>query len=326
VNSHAQSASLGDNESVIDDGAVVDPSTDNASWGGGIMTKFKLGWRRDLPDIRDFDPSDSSKVTAGLRSAKQKTVADYLERKTKSIMAEAAAKPAVDLTAAFSPVENQGDLGSCTANAGVALLEYYERRAFNTFIDASRLFLYKVTRNLDHFVGDTGAYLRTTMRAMALFGVPPEERMPYVISKFENEPSAFDYAYASNYQSVSYFRLDQPGLHPQVVLDRIKAYAGAGFPSMFGFTVYNFGNAQGEFAFPSPTDRSEGGHAVVVAGYDDTRVIGNTKGALKIRNSWGTGWGTQGYGWLPYEYVLRGLAVDFWSLFRAEYIGNGQFQ
>jgi C1A family cysteine protease len=292
-----------------------------------MTTQFKLGWLRDLPDIRDFDPSDSSKVTTGLRSAKQKTVAEYLERKTKGIMLEAGAKTSWDLSSGFSPIENQGDLGSCTANAGVGLLEYYERHAFGSFIDASRLFLYKVTRNLMGWTGDTGAYLRSTMKAMALFGVTPEDRIPYDISKYEDEPSAFDYAYAANYQSISYFRLDQPDVQPQALLDRVKAYVGAGFPSMFGVTLYNYGNnPQGEFAFPSLTDRAIGGHAMVVVGYDDNHVIGGHKGALKLRNSWGTGWGNQGYGWLPYEYVLRGLAVDFWSLFRAEYIGNGQFQ
>jgi len=290
-----------------------------------MTTNFKLGWLRDLPDLRDFDPGDASKVIAGVRSAKQKVVAEYLERRTRSIVAEAG-KPFVDLSGGFSPIEDQGNLGSCTANAGVGLLEYYERRAFGSFIDASRLFLYKVTRNLLGWTGDTGAYLRSTMKAMALFGITPEERMPYDVSKFEDEPSAFDYAYASNYQSLSYFRLDQPGMQPKQVLDRVKAYAAAGFPSMFGFTVYNYGNAAGEFAFPGPTDKAIGGHAIVVVGYDDNRKIGTTTGALKIRNSWGTAWGDQGYGWLPYEYVVHGLAVDFWSLFKAEYIGNGQFQ
>jgi C1A family cysteine protease len=289
-----------------------------------------MGWLRDLPDIRDFDPANSSKTEAATRVAPPKAqarqaAADYLEKKTKGVMVEGAVQAAVDLSAGFSPIEDQGNLGSCTANAGVGLLEYFERRAFGSYIDASRLFLYKVTRNLLGWTGDTGAYLRSTMKAMALFGVTTEERIPYVISKFDNEPSAFDYAYASNYQSLSYFRLDQPGMSPKDVLEKIRAYTSAGFPSMFGFSVYNFGNQQGEFTFPSQNDPLQGGHAVVVAGYDDNRQIGAYKGALKIRNSWGTGWGQQGYGWIPYEYVLRGLAVDFWSLFRAEYIGNGQF-
>ena len=94
---------------------------------------------------------------------------------------------------------------------------------------------------------------------------------------------------------------------------------------MFGFTVYNFGNDKGEFAFPGPQDSVQGGHAVVAIGYDDSRKIGKHKGALKIRNSWGTGWGEVGYGWLPYAYVEAGLATDFWSLFRAEYVETGNF-
>jgi len=294
------------------------------------MTNYKLGWLRDLPDLRDFDPANSAKTqavtrSAPLKAATRKAASEYLEKRTGNLMIEAAVQASVDLSAGFSPVENQESIGSCTANAGVGLLEYYERQAFGSYIDASRLFLYKVTRNLLGWTGDTGAYLRSTMKAMALFGVTTEERIPYVVANYEDEPSAFDYAYAANYQSISYFRLDQTGMSPKGVLDKIRAYASAGLPSMFGFTVYNYGNQHGEFAFPSANDAVIGGHAVVVAGYDDNRQIGGYKGALKIRNSWGPEWGEQGYGWLPYEYVLSGLAVDFWSLFRAEYIGNGLF-
>ncbi len=94
---------------------------------------------------------------------------------------------------------------------------------------------------------------------------------------------------------------------------------------MFCITVYNSGNAKREFEFPGPNDRVQGDQAVVAVGYDDNRKVGKEKGALKIRNSWGTALGEGGYGWLPYAYVEAGLADDFWSLFRAEYVPTGHF-
>jgi C1A family cysteine protease len=306
-----------------------------------MTTSYKLGWLRDLPDIRDFEPTNNKIPSNAVRDKKHNEVTAYLTHRfieSEVVMTGApAAAPlsagattagipaTMDLTPGFSQVENQLNLGSCTANAGVGLLEYYERAAFGAFIDASRLFLYKTTRDLLGWTGDTGAYLRTTMKAMALFGVPPEANFPYDVQKFDIEPSAFAYAWAQNYQSLSYFRLDPSGSSPQATLDRVKTFIARQHPSMFGFTVYNYGNQNGEFLFPGPTDKALGGHAVVAMGYDDNRQIGNHKGALKIRNSWGPAWGQGGYGWLPYDYVIRGLAVDFWSLFRAEYIGNGPF-
>ena len=55
-----------------------------------------------------------------------------------------------------------------------------------------------------------------------------------------------------------------------------------------------------------------------------------TTGALMIRNSWGVGWAAQseiapGYGWLPYDYVLKGLAVDWWSLIKNERVDTKNF-
>jgi C1A family cysteine protease len=116
-------------------------------------------------------------------------------------------------------------------------VEYFERRAFGKHLDASRLFLYKVTRNLLKWTGDTGAFLRSTMYALTLFGVPPEEYYPYNIADFDKEPSAFCYAFAQSYQAISYYRLDPSGTARDALLARIKTELSKGLPSMFGFTV-----------------------------------------------------------------------------------------
>jgi C1A family cysteine protease len=231
-------------------------------------------------------------------------------------------------------VEDQGTLGSCTANAGVGMVEYFERKAFGRHIDASRLFLYKVTRNLLRLTGDTGAYLRSTIGAMRLFGVPPEEYWEYDISRFDKEPPAFCYAFASNYQAIKYVRLDKSNLTKQALVDSIKENLSKGIPSMFGFTVYESieqASADGKIPFPCNTEKVLGGHAIMAVGYDNNLKIKNngcgevSTGAFLIRNSWGTSWGEQGYGYLPYEYVLQELAVDWWTIIKAEWVETGQF-
>lgn len=281
-----------------------------------------MGWVRDYPDLRDFTPEHESikALQSRVKAAGGKTV-------------KLAAS--VDLRPWCPPIENQLNLGSCTANAGVGMYEYFERRSFGKHLDASRLFLYKVTRNLLGWTGDTGAYLRTTMGALALFGTPPEKFWPYNVPDFDKEPSAFCYAYAQNYQALQYYRLDPPGTTPVAFLNTIKNYLAAGYVSIIGFTVYNSYNqaaATGKIPFPVRTDKVVGGHAIVIVGYDDTMKIKNTNpggvettGALLIRNSWGTGWGAGGYGWLPYDYIIKGLAVDCWSMLKGEWADSGQF-
>ncbi len=282
----------------------------------GEGPRMGLGWVRDLPDFRDFTVN-SDEVKSVLNQSQQvKAVAKALPAK-------------VDLRKWCSPIENQGSLGSCTANAGVGLLEYYQRRAFGKYLDASRLFLYKVTRLLLNWKGDTGAYLRTTMKAMVLFGTPPEEYWPYNIAQFDKEPPAFCYAFAQSYQSIRYYRLDPPTITRAKLLGEVKRSIAAELPCMFGFTVYSSFPGTGEggdIPFPSEGDKVEGGHAVVAVGYDDAKKIGKETGALLIRNSWGKDWGEDGYGWLPYAYIENGLAVDFWSLVRAEFIDTDLFK
>lgn len=274
-----------------------------------------LGWERDLPDFRDYSDESEEIETIVNRSLKLKTVKKSLPS-------------AVDLRKGCSPVENQGSLGSCTAHAGVGLMEYYQRIAFGNHLEGSRLFLYKTTRNLLGWEGDDGAYLRSTMKAMALFGICPERYWQYNIDSFNAEPSAFCYALAQNYQAIKYYRLDPQGRTPNKILQAVKEKLAAQLPSMFGFTVYSsipFSEGNPDIPFPSSHDRMEGGHAVMAIGYDNKRKIGKHTGALLIRNSWGDKWGDKGYGWLPYEYILSGLAVDFWSLVKAEFVETSLF-
>jgi C1A family cysteine protease len=302
-----------------------------------IRRKFGLGWLPDYPDFRDLTV-DHETVSSKLQRLGQ---SDSIKKMLAKAGANATTKKAlptnVSLVQWFSPIEDQGQLGSCTANAGAGMVEYFERRAFGNHIDASRLFLYKATRNLMKEKGDTGAFLRSTMGALVLFGVPPEEYWPYIIANFDKEPTAFCYAFAQNYQAISYYRLDPPGTTPAQLLLRIKTNLAAGLPSMFGFTVYSSisqaGNNNGKIPYPTKGEKIEGGHAIVVVGYDDNMKIKNniiggteTTGAFQIRNSWGTEWGQDGYGWLPYEYVIQGLADDWWSLLKNEWVDTGNFK
>jgi C1A family cysteine protease len=311
----------------------------HAQEGGKIMSevigKLGMGWLPDLPDFRDYT-IEHDEVSAKQQQLGQKESVRGMLKKVGVVKRAKTGLPAkVDLRAWCSPVEDQGELGSCTANAGVGVVEYFERRAFGRYIDASRLFLYKVTRNLDHQTGDTGAYLRTTMAGVVLFGVPPEEYWPYKIRDFDKEPSAFCYAFAQSYQAITYYRLDPTGKATDAVLNQVKTNLAAGLPSMFGFTVYSSisqADTTGKIPFPVKGEKIMGGHAIVAVGYDDTMKIKNTnpgaletKGALLIRNSWGTKWGEQGYGWLPYDYVLTGLAIDWWSLIKNEWVDTGEF-
>ena len=158
---------------------------------------------------------------------------------------------------------------------------------------------------------------------------------PYDVSTFDNEPTAFCYAFANDFRAISYFRLDPSGTAPATVLTKIKANLSTGLPSVFGFTVYNSiaqAAATGRIPFPTGGEKVAGGHAVLAIGYDDNLKITNTntgqstKGALIIRNSWGAGWGDNGYGALPYDYVTKGLAVDFWSLTKQEWTDTGAFK
>jgi C1A family cysteine protease len=297
------------------------------------------GWLPPMADMQDY--TGAHEDVRPERNIKQMSATLRIPEPTASLTLP----PSVDLRKWCSPIENQLNLGSCTANAAVGVVEYFERRAFNRHIDASRLFVYKTTRNLMGVVGDAGAWLRNTMGALRLCGAPPEKYWPYTDRQqpgpagertFDDEPTSFVYALAGNYEAMAYFCHDPLGknIPPSDVLVSVKNYVAGGVPSMFGFYGFpsaNDGDVPGAFPFPCPGEQAIWGHAIVAVGYDDALKVTNkrcnktTTGAFLIRNSWGPAWGAKGYGWLPYEYVLQRLALDFWSLLRMDWVDTGQF-
>jgi C1A family cysteine protease len=274
-----------------------------------------MGWIPDVPSIHDYSMNhlNVAPLVAKTRLAASQTPAPLPSK--------------IDLRPYFPAIADQQQLGACTAHAAAALVGYFERKALGRSIDVSRLFIYKATRDLTGSTGDSGAYLRTTMEALAVFGAPPESYWPYDgtaeadNTHFEAEPSAFCYAFARNFTALKYVRLDPVGATPEHAL-------ASGLPSMFGFPAYDeYMNAgvDGKVAYPAASSQLYGGHANAAVGYDDHLAIGPDTGALLVRNSWGTGWGMLGYGSLSYKYVTQGLAVDWWTVIRQSWVDTGQF-
>jgi C1A family cysteine protease len=239
----------------------------------------------------------------------------------------------VDLRKWCTKVKNQRGTNTCTAFAGVAMLEYYEKMYYGKEIDGSVLFLYKVTRNLMQKCDDTGANLRSTMKAMVLFGVPPEKYWPFDDDKINDEPPVFCYALAANYQAKKYMRLDADNLNKHFLLKKIKVFLYKKHPLIFGSSLYflSFLHPSGEIAYLGDRFKPDGYHAMLAVGYDDRIEIRSehskhvSKGAILVRNSLGEEWGAKGYGWLPYDFILKGNARDWWCLLKNEWIDMDKF-
>jgi C1A family cysteine protease len=246
-------------------------------------TKHHLrGWIPDFPDHRDF-------LYAAIRKA------------------PARLPKSVDLSTDMSPVEDQGQLGSCTANALAGALEFLELKDGQPFVDLSRLFIYYNERVIENSVSsDSGAMLRDGIKALAAQGVCPETEWPYVISKFTMKPSKRCYTDGKKHVISSYHRIAD--------LNEMRACLAEGYPFVFGFSVYeSFESAQvaktGVLNLPKKGEKAIGGHAVCAVGYDDSAK------RILVRNSWGPKWGMKGYFTIPYDYVSNSnLADDFWTI------------
>jgi C1A family cysteine protease len=248
------------------------------------MPGHKFGWVPDLPDQRDF-----------LYAAPVENMAALPQK--------------VDLRPECSKtVYDQGQLGSCTANAIAGALEFDRIKEGLPGFVPSRLFIYYNERVMEGTVGtDSGAQIRDGIKSVGSIGAPPESDWPYVIADFAMKPpkKAFDDAPLD--KAVQYQRVTQ-------VLAQMKGCLASGYPFVYGFTVYeSFESSQvassGVVPMPAAGEKVLGGHAVLAVGYDDSSQ------RFMVRNSWGTGWGMGGYFTVPYAYLTDGnLSDDFWTI------------
>lgn len=256
----------------------------------------RYGWTPDLPDARDH-----------LFSA--------------PAIALAALPPSADLRGGCPPVYDQGRIGSCTANAIGAAFEFDLMKQGLADFMPSRLFIYYNERAMEgHTATDSGAQIRDGVKSVAKLGVCSEDEWPYDDTPATSDggpfppgardgekPSDACYKDALNHTVTTYSRVVRD-------LDQMRGCLAAGYPFVFGFTVYeSFESSEvaktGVVPMPAPDEQVLGGHAVLAVGYDDSAQT------FTVRNSWGSNWGQAGYFTMPYAYLTtRGLSSDFWTI------------
>jgi len=141
----------------------------------------KYGWIKDRPDFRD-----------------------HLYRRPSQLLA-APLPQTVDLRQQCPPVYDQGQLGSCTANAIAGALEFDRLKQGLTDFTPSRLFIYYNERAIEGTVdSDSGAQIRDGIKSVAAQGDCPESEWPYDISQFTVQPPQSCYDDALRYKALKY--------------------------------------------------------------------------------------------------------------------------
>lgn len=270
------------------------------------------GWQPDLPDHRDFLVHD--------------VAVQNLFRRLKALPNDGSVPSRVDLREYCAPIQDQGELPTSCAHACVAMTQYFERRATGRLIRPSRLFLHANAERLLGQPQDHSVSLRAVLKAMVHFGAPPEEHWPYAASTLAQEPPPFAYGFARWFQKIRFVRLDARDRSGGQTLEAIRSFLAAGFPSVLGYPVSTSVTREAEIPFPAVFDGIRTGMAALAVGYDDNVRILSEKGALLIRNSWGTAWGDSGCGWLPYRYVQQRLAIDVWTLLKRSWLTSDEFR
>lgn len=241
-------------------------------------THVRYGWKPSLPDARDLLADPSGIAIAGK----------------------------VDPRPQMPPVYDQGQLGSCTANAVAGAVEYDLILSKKSFGTPSRLDIYYGEREIEGTTGeDSGAFGRDGFKFAHTTGVIPEKDWPYNISRFAKQPPAD----AKNRHKIgAYKAVPRSVASFKQVLSNRQTIA-------LGFTVYESFESEavaktGVMPIPAHGEQVLGGHEVLGIGYIDDQY-------LLCRNSWSAGWGLAGYFLMPWAVVLsKTMSDDFRTIYR----------
>ncbi len=199
-------------------------------------------------------------------------------------------KSIVDLRGAFGPVRDQGLRPTCLVFAASAVHEHARNHSNALSPEA----LYASAKKRDGLPAGGGTTVSATATAVEEDGQCDEAAWPYGDSVASDADATYYHA-----------RIDSR--ERSDLVDRVCGSLDVGIASIVVLTVTDSWSGvglDGLIPVPGVADRIEGRHAVVAVGYDDAQLL------LIVRNSWGVGWGSDGYALMPYEYLeLYGLEV-----------------
>ncbi len=212
------------------------------------------------------------KLLCGIDPSKNSAEFDVLDT---SDLVKASNLPS-SYTGTTTAIKNQGQCGSCWAFATTGLFEHAVKFFLGTTEDFSEQHL--VSCNTYNY-GCDGGYLCPQFYTG---GAMRESCFAYTASEVSCKSSCTKYYRVNSYASVSN--------NVDAIKQAIYTYGSV------ASLVYvdDYWSAYTGGTFNRNASSSYPNHAIMLVGWDDSR------GAWKLKNSWGTGWGESGYMWMSY--------------------------
>jgi hypothetical protein len=214
----------------------------------------------------------------------------------------------VDLSANFPVPGDQGRQGSCVAWAtGYALKSYQEGVEMNWSLNTpSHLFSPAYIYNQVNGGQDNGSQIYDALDLIIGQGAATLDLMPYTDQNFTNQPSAAAKTAAAKFKGVKRYTISS--------LSDLKGALAQRKPVVLGIEVFDqFYQLKGPNSVYNSKAGSNTGqhgrHAVTAVGYDNAKF----GGAVKVINSWSTGWGDNGFFWMPYSFFPE-VTFQMWVL------------